>query len=224
MKKRIQGLVTGLILGTILTTTVTAIAANFQAVTATYPILIDGVEFKSENPPVVIDGRTYLPLRAIGEALGVKVDWNGDLSRVEISKNSVTPPAISDDSKLTLDSTFEFDGFEITFGKAIEWTKVDNQFHEYNGREVFKVPVTIKNINDKTSSLNMFYIKQFEPKGTEIKSFYTLFDDNLPMLGELRPNTTGNTFLYFLYEGDGTYYAKFENFKTTREVEIPIKK
>jgi hypothetical protein len=34
----------------------------------------------------VIDGRTYLPLKAIGDVLGVEIKWNEELFRVEISR------------------------------------------------------------------------------------------------------------------------------------------
>ena len=32
--------------------------------------------------PFLIEGTTYLPVRAVGEALGLKVDWDGDTSTV----------------------------------------------------------------------------------------------------------------------------------------------
>ncbi len=86
MSKRIQGLIAGLILGIILMTSITAVAANFQALTASFPIFIRGTEFKPENPPVVINGRTYLPLKDTGDALGINVKWNEELSRVDIGE------------------------------------------------------------------------------------------------------------------------------------------
>jgi hypothetical protein len=106
--------ISGTILGIALATTITAIAAtSLQATLATYPILINGTAFESENPPVVIDGRTYLPLRAIGEALGVGVEWNAELSQVEIEKAVAAPapaapaateaPAEKDEQPVTID-------------------------------------------------------------------------------------------------------------------------
>ena len=32
--------------------------------------------------PFIIDGTTYLPVRAVGEAMGLDVDWNGDTNTV----------------------------------------------------------------------------------------------------------------------------------------------
>lgn len=37
----------------------------------------DGVPVALEVPPQIIEGNTLVPLRFIGEALGVKVGWNG---------------------------------------------------------------------------------------------------------------------------------------------------
>lgn len=37
----------------------------------------DDVPVILEVPPQVIEGRTLIPLRFVGEALGVKVNWNG---------------------------------------------------------------------------------------------------------------------------------------------------
>lgn len=44
--------------------------------------------------PFTIDGTTYLPVRAVGEALDMDVDWNGKTKTVTLTgqKGSVTPP------------------------------------------------------------------------------------------------------------------------------------
>ena len=85
MKKVILGFIVGIITAL----TFTAFAAStelFTAQQATFDIYVKGEKFVSENPPAVIEGRTYLPLRDIGEALGVSVEWNGTERKVEIGK------------------------------------------------------------------------------------------------------------------------------------------
>lgn len=80
----------GFILGAITATSVTVIATTqdmFTAQRATFEIEVDGKKFEGENPPVVIEGRTYLALRDTGEALGVRVEWNETERKVEISGN-----------------------------------------------------------------------------------------------------------------------------------------
>lgn len=41
--------------------------------------------------PIIYNGRTYLPVRAIGEALGVKVDWDNDTRTVILGAAAVAP-------------------------------------------------------------------------------------------------------------------------------------
>ena len=85
MKKVILGFITGVI--TALTFTAFATSTElFTAQQATFDIYVKGEKFISENPPVVIGGRTYLALRDTAEALGIEVYWNGDERKVEIGK------------------------------------------------------------------------------------------------------------------------------------------
>lgn len=82
-------IVVGFILGVVTSLSFTAFAVNsdiFTAQKASFEVFVDGKRFESENPPLVVEGRTYLPLRATGEALGVEVEWNQDLKRVELLK------------------------------------------------------------------------------------------------------------------------------------------
>ena len=43
-------------------------------------------EIALDVPAVILDGRTYLPLRAVAEAMDAKVNWNGNERTVEIVK------------------------------------------------------------------------------------------------------------------------------------------
>ncbi|MCL2773980.1 MAG: copper amine oxidase N-terminal domain-containing protein [Oscillospiraceae bacterium] len=86
MKKRLQGFIVGLILGVVLFTGTAATAANYQALAATFPVYINGAEWQTDSPPIVIDGHTYLPLKALGDVLGVDIQWNSALFRVDITK------------------------------------------------------------------------------------------------------------------------------------------
>ena len=50
-----------------------------------YPILVNGQEYVNEELPVLNwEGNTFIPLRAVGDILEVKVNWNEELKRVEI--------------------------------------------------------------------------------------------------------------------------------------------
>ncbi len=76
---KIEKFIAGFLIGVILATGLTVFAEviSFVAEKATFDVYVAGEKFESEKPPVVIEGSTYLPLKATGEALGVDVTWNG---------------------------------------------------------------------------------------------------------------------------------------------------
>lgn len=75
--------VAGVLVGTIISSTI-AFAATYVANVASFKVFVNGEEFVSDPPALVVDGRTYLPLRAIGEVLDVSVNWNEELRQVEV--------------------------------------------------------------------------------------------------------------------------------------------
>ena len=79
----------GFLLGSILFCAVGTFAVSYVATLADFKVFVNDEEFVSDSPALVVEGKTYLPLRAIGEALGVSVEWNEELRRAEIEKNSI---------------------------------------------------------------------------------------------------------------------------------------
>jgi len=114
MKKMIAGIGIGLLIGI----TGTGIASQYIVEDAKFPILVNGKEFKTDKHIVTIDGSTYMPLRAIGEALGVKVNWNEDKNRVEIGE---TTGRVSVKVVRVVDG----DTFEIEGGQKVRLVGVD---------------------------------------------------------------------------------------------------
>ena len=81
-------------------------------VVATPPITIkiDGELLHTDVPPVIIDGRTMVPLRAIFEALGIDVEWIAETrtiigttedTRIELTVDSTA--ALVNGEEVTLD-------------------------------------------------------------------------------------------------------------------------
>lgn len=108
----------GLLIGTVYAATVTT-----KTITATYVkearIVVNGIEITPKDAngkvvnPFAADGTTYLPLRAIGEALDMDVEWDGSTYTVyvgdrpdkEVNWMTKLPPYnISSESK-TYDSS-----------------------------------------------------------------------------------------------------------------------
>lgn len=132
----------------------------------------------------------------------------------------------SEDSgeELTLGSTFEFDNLEITVGDKIKFVKIKNQFSEHKKDKIIKVPLHITNLSDKAHGLNMFYVKGFGSKGTEVDEVGTYFKDGLFESGDIRPGKSQDLSLYFVYDGDGEYFITFEALFDSKEVKIDVKK
>lgn len=89
--------ISGVLVGAILCLFVGVYAADinqFVAARATFPVLVNGKTFVTDKPIVVISGSTYMPLKAIGDVLGVKVLWNSVLSRVEVGEAIIPAPSV----------------------------------------------------------------------------------------------------------------------------------
>ncbi len=53
-------------------------------------IKLDGSDIVSDSPPVIVDGRTLVPARALFEAMGGAVDWDGASREVTVTVGDVT--------------------------------------------------------------------------------------------------------------------------------------
>ena len=67
----------------LIASTITAYGATYTLVSANYPINVNGQKIAVE--PLNYNGVTYLPIRAISEAVGVPITWNNATRSVEIT-------------------------------------------------------------------------------------------------------------------------------------------
>lgn len=95
MKKRMQGLIIGVLIGAIMTNGMALGKSGTEIIEALYnniKIYVDGVKIEPKDAtgknvePFIYNGTTYLPVRAIGEAIGKKVSWEGSSHSVYIGK------------------------------------------------------------------------------------------------------------------------------------------
>jgi len=140
--------------------TIVIAADQFTAIRATFPIIVNGNVFTSDKAIVTINGSTYLPLRALGEALGVKVNWNSTLNRVEIGEAPIqsTSYSFSNPAPLNVTQTISIEDYlydytvEMTIKDIIRgdqaWSMIKsaNQFNDEppSGYEYMLVKINIK--------------------------------------------------------------------------------
>ena len=55
----------------------------------TVKVVVNGSMVFFDQPPVIIDGRTLVPVRAVAEKLGAFVSWNGETQTVSVSLDQI---------------------------------------------------------------------------------------------------------------------------------------
>lgn len=197
MKKFVSGLLTGILLSSSI-----AFAATYVAEDVSFKIFVNGKEFTSA-PAVAINGSTYLPLRAMGEVLGVPVEWNSELGQVEVGNSapvaeknqySRTNPApintvqtySKTDSILTdYNYSASVRVLEVTRGdKAWEIIKKDNMFNSEpkDGYEYVIVKVAyslLSKENDGTITASSYNFNFYSTNNEEYEHVFVVKDGAL---------------------------------------------
>lgn len=141
------------------------------------------------------------------------------------STTSETTQSNSEATESDVDSdSIIFDDFKISIDidRAMNTYIIDNQFSELNGRKVYAVPMIIENTGSETKGINMFYVKAFGSKGTELDSVYAYFEEAQDFYKELRPGAKIQTAYYMLDDGRGEYCIVFKNFTVEKELVVNI--
>ncbi|MCL2373485.1 MAG: copper amine oxidase N-terminal domain-containing protein [Defluviitaleaceae bacterium] len=107
-KMQLRGMVTGFVLGLVVMAGVTVLASTVsREITYGVRVNLNGrlMQFDEDSRPFVMEGRTFLPLRALADAMGMDVSFNPDtntayLNTVEAVTVNPVPvaPAPSPDS------------------------------------------------------------------------------------------------------------------------------
>lgn len=160
--------------------------------------------------------------------LGMMFSLVGCGSEDEANAKEKTEQKEEKKEDLSFGSTVEFEGCEITFNEPAEFIVFDNEFSDLHGSEIVKVPVTVKNVSDEVSGINMFYVKVYGSQGVQVDdvSTYYMEDDMLFTAGtdSLQPGAQINTFFHFVYDGNGEYIIKLEAFDGATNIKLPINK
>lgn len=176
---------------------------NMIGVFANTPITVelDNNLIKFDVQPVEINGRVLVPVRAIFEALGATVDWNGDKNEVISTKEGITIKLYKDNNTMykngkaiTLDVPAKDINDRIlvpvraiseAFGCKVDWDN-DKAQVLIKSKEYFFVQ--LKNyIKEKGKYEKQQYsINYYSDQGMTMNIVYDLKNDNLQILLENR--------------------------------------
>ena len=102
MKEKLKGIIIGIVIGVMITaSSVIASSGAIQKLLHYNDIKItmNGNEIRPADAngnyvePFIIDGTTYLPVRAVSNALGLYVDWDANTNTVKLSETPFAPEA-----------------------------------------------------------------------------------------------------------------------------------
>ncbi|MBQ7668771.1 MAG: copper amine oxidase N-terminal domain-containing protein [Clostridia bacterium] len=105
-------------------------ATSFNALQATFPILINGSKWQTDKPVVVIDGSTYLPLRAMAEVLGVDINWNEGKRQVEVGGGSIKEIHPSRIARAIFNNRSEVEDFLLDTNRSEDWLETSDIYFE----------------------------------------------------------------------------------------------
>ena len=106
--QRIKDIITGsVITAIVIGTGATAFA---KATNMNIPVSFNDIKIIVDGKPFIYDGTTYLPVRAVGEAIGKEVSWDGNTNTVILGGNS-SNLATSETNKVVYDDN----GIKITY-------------------------------------------------------------------------------------------------------------
>ena len=97
MKKRIFGIIF-VLCAALLVSSVTALADPIE-------IYMGGEALELDVSPIIVEGRTMLPVRAVFENIGAKVSWDGDTRTVTATKGDTTVQLTIDSTEMLINGT-----------------------------------------------------------------------------------------------------------------------
>lgn len=187
MKKRLQGLVAGVLIGALSTGSVAfaKVGTEFiEAVYANVKIYIDGtlIDPKDVNgnkvEPFIYNGTTYLPVRAVGEAFGKAVSYDGQTKSVYVGK-------IPEKKAFLIDvcPPYQTDGYYAEKSYSLAGDRYINGFHlndDWGG-------IAYYNMKGKYNKLS-FDVGHIDGKPMETGYYYFYLDGELVYTLELEPS------------------------------------
>lgn len=145
MKKQVQWLCTGLIIGAMIAgaTSVFAKTSWLEAIYDSIKVMVNGNEITMTDAdgntvePFIVNGTTYLPVRAVGNALGKNVYWDENAKAVNISDYNQSTFF----SELPYDSCSNFQNLKLVHSNGgVGFTSKSEERTNKDGTKYFTVP------------------------------------------------------------------------------------
>ncbi|MCL2837848.1 MAG: copper amine oxidase N-terminal domain-containing protein [Oscillospiraceae bacterium] len=137
MKNGIKGYIAGILTCVMLLTAVFASSGVMREVFFGVQVSVNGEvqNFDEDMTPFIVDGRTFLPVRAIAEALGVDVDFDEETNTVLLSQ-----PHLMEQLMVMFrpiyESMFEAMGLDVSWNEimgelqGVDWDEMMDLFNE----------------------------------------------------------------------------------------------
>ena len=119
----------------------------------------------------IYNGTTYLPVRAVGEAVGKTVQWEGKTSSVYIGKHTSDKPAVWLDSLDYFDQ--KFDWFAVT----VNGTGKDNCGNTYEREIACRYFDRTYNLNGMYSSMTGTFYQRYDYRDVKTNGTMTVYAD-----------------------------------------------
>jgi hypothetical protein len=228
MKKFNFGLSTGLLIGFLLFS-IPALADGLIKAN----LLVNGQSHKADL--ILVDGKTYVPLRQFSELIGYKVDWNQKTSTVSLNNgggnsNNINVGNTSNEvnKNYTIKREEEFtivkfnDGLEITFKYNTPKIVTDDGGNPAeDSNKIFYILIENNSTKPIHITSDMFkYINNYDI-GTDVKACYNCkyYINNITIYPETYDSglllfTDAIPLKYLIFD-DGVHYAEISNITTS---------
>ncbi len=151
--RSIKSLVAGIVIGALLFGSSPIFAlSGIRNIAVTYQnikLTVDGKTVQTDAEPFLYDGRTYVPIRAVSEALGAGVKWSATTSTIEITKSPSTTTTSSTSTSVP-SSVVQRPVATEKQNVTVYITKTGSKYHTSNCRYLSKSKIPISLSTAKT--------------------------------------------------------------------------
>lgn len=198
-------------------------------------VILNGQELTFDQPPIIKDDRTLVPLRAIFEAMGAAVDWNGNTQTVTSTKGSTTISMtigsnimLKNSVEIYLDVPAQLVGdytmvpvraVAEAFGADVNWEESTRTIYIDINTKTHGIVIYADSKYNEIAAQLFTEILRNNQLGTNEQDVHCLYepseDEYNRILSTVRQNAKDEDITYFFYAGhgddDGGIYPDYNN-------------